>query len=70
MINFAIVMMYVSVTLAVVAAIGIGILLVEGAFWCFCCLFCMIDNQIQKFPMKIVEHKNNNNEDFCSRKVA
>jgi hypothetical protein len=70
MIHFAIVMTYLSVALAVAAAIGIGILFVEVSFWIFCQIFGMIDNQIQKLPMKVVEHKNNNNRDFYAKKVA
>lgn len=67
--HLAIIMAYLSVSLFVLASIGIGIYLVEGLFWCFCCLFCMVDNQIQKLPMKI-EHKNNKNTDFVFKKVA
>lgn len=70
MINFAIVMMYLSVALAVASIIGIGILFVETSFWCFCQLFGIIDNQIQKLPMKIVKHKNNNNIDNYNNKAA
>lgn len=70
MISFATFMMFLSVTLAVVSIIGIGILFVEGCFWCFCQLFGIIDNQIQKLPMKVVKHKNNNNIDFYNNKAA
>jgi hypothetical protein len=70
MVHFGIVMMYLSVALAVASTIGIGILFVEGSFWCFCQLFGIIDNQIQKLPMKVVKHKNNNNIDFYNNKAA
>jgi len=52
MIHFAIIMTYLSITIAVAAAIGIGIAFVEGSFWLFCQIFGLIDNQIQKLPLK------------------
>jgi hypothetical protein len=70
MIHVGIVLTYLSVAVFTAAAIGIGILFVEVSFWCFCQIFGMIDNQIQKLPMKVVEHKNNNNGDFYAKKVA